>query len=244
MKPSALRCRAADGNRCLPDEGDAARGFYAVMHESPAMSETFVDRIARAFLGTVSAQVIMIGVTFLLVHLCSPADAGAFSAWLFFAVVVTGRYGLGLLSDGFHAGRKLVLQVLLVLATVVALWGWVAGHWMTSVISHHRRAVSFGFGVTKFLLCLLALQQSVPPPRGCPGSLGASIAIGQVFAAYVLGSGEGSIHGRALWVGIATTLAALCAGKRPFLRQAHALGRSGYQVVGRCVPKFSLSAGV
>lgn len=228
------------------------------MRESPTMSGTFAGRVARVLLGTLGAQAITIGVTFLLVRLYSPADMGAFSAWLslatIFAVAVTGRYELAIFStrtiDEFHAVVKLVLQVVLGLSTVAALGMWVAGHWLPllpPVLTHHWLAialVSFGLGVNKLLLSLLTFQQSFSRLGVARVSLAASIAIGQVLAAYVVGGGQGLIYGQVLGVGIATALAALWVGKPLFLGSIRAPWRSVRQVAENYsnFPKFSLPA--
>lgn len=222
------------------------------------MSAGFIGRVARVLLGTLGAQLITIGVTFMLVRLYSPAEMGAFSVWLSFAtifsVVVTGRYELAFFSTAepaeFHAVLKLVLQLILLISTVVAVFAVLAG-WVwdvvPSVVGNYWFAlalVSLGLGANKLLVSLLTYQQSFNRLGIARISLAACIAIAQVSAAYLAGGVSGLIYGQLIGVVAATALAGLWVGKPLIVACTATPWSSVRQVAKRFInfPRFSLPA--
>ena len=222
------------------------------------MSASFISRVARVLVGALGAQLITIGVTLLLVRLYSPAEMGAFSVWLsfatIFAVMVTGRYELAIFSTTekaeFHAVIKLVLQLILLISTIVAVFGALAGYaWdaVPDVVGNYWLAlalVSLGLGANKLVLSLLTYEQSFNRLGVARISLAACIAIAQVSAAHLVGGVSGLIYGQLLGVVTATVLAALWVGKPLIVACAATPWTMLRQVAKRYVnfPKFSLPA--
>ncbi|MFG0272935.1 oligosaccharide flippase family protein [Pseudomonas sp. zjy_14] len=222
------------------------------------MSASFIGRVARVLVGTLGAQLITIGVTLLLVRLYSPAEMGAFSVWLsfatIFAVVVTGRYELAIFSTAdkaeFYAVLKLVLQLILLISVIVAVFGALAEYaWgaMPDVVGDYWLAlalVSLGLGANKLVLSLLTYQQSFNRLGIARISLAACIAIAQVSAAYFIGGVSGLIYGQLLGVVTATALAAIWVGKPLIVACAATPWTTVRQVARRYVnfPRFSLPA--
>ncbi|BBH47478.1 lipopolysaccharide biosynthesis protein [Pseudomonas sp. KU43P] len=222
------------------------------------MSAGFIGRVARVLVGTLGAQLITIGVTFLLVRLYSPAEMGAFSVWLSFAtifsVVVTGRYELAIFSTAepaeFHAVLKLVLQLILLISTLVAVFAVLAGRvWsiVPEVVGSYWFAlalVSLGLGANKLVVSLLTYQQSFNRLGIARISLAACIAIAQVSAAYFAGGVSGLVYGQLIGVVAATALAAIWVGKPLIVACAATPWSSVRQVAKQYInfPRFSLPA--
>ncbi|WP_207878810.1 oligosaccharide flippase family protein [Pseudomonas sp. 32_A] len=222
------------------------------------MSAIFISRVARVLVGTLGAQLITIGVTLLLVRLYSPAEMGAFSAWLsfatIFAVVVTGRYELAIFStkekDEFHAVIKLVVLLTVSISVLVASGLVLVAPLLDSlpsVVSDYwlgLTAVSLGLGANKLVLSLLTYQQSFNRLGGARVSLAACIAIAQVSAAYLVGGVAGLVYGQLFGVMVATALAAIWVGKPLISASATASWSMVKQSAVKYInfPKFSLPA--
>ncbi|UVL85600.1 lipopolysaccharide biosynthesis protein [Pseudomonas sp. B21-028] len=222
------------------------------------MSAIFIKRVARVLVGTLGAQLITIGVTLLLVRLYSPAEMGAFSAWLsfatIFAVMVTGRYELAIFATkaegDFHAVIKLVLLLVLSISILVAGSLVLAVPFMDSlpaVLKDYWLAlaiVSLGLGANKLVLSLLTFQQSFNRLGGARVSLAACIAVAQVSAAYLSGGVSGLIYGQLFGVIVATALAAIWVGKPLIVACAVTPWRTVRQNAVKYInfPKYSLPA--